>query len=263
MSRYLIVNADDFGLTAGVSRGIIAAFHEGIVTSTTLMVNMPGFATAVALARENPGLATGLHLNLTYGRPLSPPQEVSSLVGEDGAFVRDPRFVLERGRKEEMRAEFEAQTRRFLSTGLPLSHLDTHHHLHLAERVLDLVADLARWLGVPVRCLDERALRARGVEPLACFTKFFGDEDGTERLLALLESLPEGVTEIPCHPGYADAELMALSTLNIVRERELRALTDPRVREAVRAGGIRLTNYVEVRRGAHGLQGVLPPDIRG
>lgn len=247
MPKSLIVNADDFGLTRGVNAGIVQAHEKGIVTSTTLMVNMPGFTDAVNRARRLSGLATGLHLNLTYGRPLSPLASVGSLVNGEGSFVTDPAFVLGRGRSEEMRAEFWAQTWRFLATGLTLSHIDTHHHLHRSERVLDLVVEIAGALQVPVRCLDERALRARGMAPQARFTSFFGDQDGVQRLLHIIASLPGGVTEIPCHPGIVDAELVSLSTLNVVRGRELAALTDPAVRTAIEASGVQLTNYVQLR----------------
>ncbi len=243
MSRLLIVNADDFGLTAGVNRGIITAHERGIVTSTTMMVNMPGFADAVALAARTPGLAVGLHLNLTYGRPLLPAAEVRSLIDRDGCFVRDPRFVMERGSAEEIRAEFNAQAERFIATGLRLSHLDSHHHLHAADRFLDPMVELARRMGVTIRCLNGQAMSARGMAPKAGFVRFFGDRDGVGRLLAIFAGLPEGATEIPCHPGYADAELCVISTLNTIRELELAALTDPRILAAVRAEGIRLTNY--------------------
>jgi predicted glycoside hydrolase/deacetylase ChbG (UPF0249 family) len=172
--KALIVNADDFGLTRGVNAGILQAHEDGIVTSTTLMVNMPGFSDAVAQAMRHPKLATGLHLNLTYGRPLSPANAVRSLVDDGGRFVKNPSYVLGNGRPDEMMTEFGAQVRRFLSTGLTLSHIDTHHHLHRSAVVLDLVVETAKELGVTVRCLDEQALRARGMVPQARFTNFFG-----------------------------------------------------------------------------------------
>lgn len=247
VARMLIVNADDFGLTAGVNRGVIESYRYGIVTSTTMLANMPGFDDAVAQARRHPDLAVGLHLNLTYGRPLTPPEELPSLVDADGAFIRREDHAPQHGDLTEIRTEFMAQARRFLATGLPLSHLDTHHHLHRAERLLDLVADLAGLFGVPVRCLDERAMRARGLAPYARYVEFFGGVSGVERLLALLPSLPDGATEIPCHPGHADKELIRLSPLNDDREWELRTMLDPRVTAAVSASGIILTNYFRLR----------------
>ena len=250
MSRFLIVNADDLGLTTGVNRGIDIAHTRGIVTSATLLVNMPGFADAVALARRTPGLAVGLHLNLTYGRPVLPPGQVASLVDGDGFFVKDPRFVLERGRMEEIEAEFCAQAERFAATGLPLSHLDSHHHLHAFDKFLAPMVAMAKKAGVALRCLDRPALLARGMTPRAAFVKFFGDKDGVARLLAILAGLTEGATEIPCHPGCVDGELLALSTLNTVRELELAALIDPRTLAAVEAEGISLTSYPRLDGGA-------------
>lgn len=247
MTRKLIVNADDFGLCQGVNRGVVTAFRQGIVTSTTMMVNMPGFPSAVALATEFPALAVGLHLNLTYGRPVLPVEQVGSLVDSGGSFVRNPRFVLANGRTEEMRAEFRAQVERFQTTGLPLSHLDTHHHLHLAEQVLDLVAGLARELGVTVRSLNDGALCARGVEPEARYMNFYAGRNGAEKLIGLLAALPEGITEMPCHPGYVDDELRQLSDAVEVREWELQAVTDPRVRQSVEANSVFLTNFPKLR----------------
>lgn len=240
-AKLLIVNADDFGLCAGVNSGIVHAHRHGIVTSATMMANMPGFADAVAKARDNPGLAVGLHLNLTYGRPLS--GRVPSLTDRTGAFVGSPRFVRERGESREIRAEFRAQAERFLAAGLRPSHLDTHHHLHGSERILDLVAELARALGVTIRCLDARTLAARGLAPCARFVRSIGRGKGAGRLLRILADLPAGLTEISCHPGFVDAELRSLSRLCEGRERELEVLIDPRVRAAVAANGITLTNY--------------------
>lgn len=243
MKKKLIVNADDFGLTPGVNRGILEAFQRGIVTSATLMTNMPGFPDAVALARQAPGLAVGLHLNLTYGRPLLPAVETASLLDEEGRFVNDPAHILEQGRIDEMLAEFKAQARRFLAAGIPLSHLDTHHHLHRSRTVMEIVAGIARELGVTVRCLDPEGMARCGLEPKARYVDGFWGRDGADRLLGVLHALPGGVTEIPCHPGYDDAELRSLSPLNADREWELKAVTDPLVVAAVAERGILLTSY--------------------
>lgn len=252
MTRLLIVNADDFGLTAGVNRGVIEGHVRGIVTSASMLANMPGFQNAAALAREHRGLAVGLHLNLTYGRPLSPSALMSGLIDPDGFFHGDPERILATAEPAAVQAEFWAQARRFLAAGLRPSHLDTHHHLHRSGRILDLVAQLAKTLDVPVRCLDAPMMRARGLPTLARYRPFRGGRRGAERLLALLASLPEGATEISCHPGYNDAELEKLSALNRRREWDLAAVTDPRVVSSVRDQGIVLTNCPALRRTAKG-----------
>lgn len=241
--KRLIVNADDFGLSHGVNRGVVAAVQNGIVRSTSVMVNMPGFEDAVALAHTLPGLGTGLHLNLTYGRPVLPVAQVASLVNDEGVYTKDIERLLQCGLTGEMQAEFQAQFERFVAAGLHLTHIDTHHHLHKSPRVLELVVSMAGRAGVPIRCLDENALLNLGMVPRARFVNYFGDEDAVERLLAVIRSLPDGATEIPCHPGYVDDELRSLSTLTSTRERELNALTDPRVIQAIADCGIMLASY--------------------
>lgn len=246
MNPRLIVNADDFGLTAGVNRGIITAHQEGIVTSTTLMVNMPGCNQAIKLAKEHPSLAVGLHLNLTYGQPLLPASKVSTLVNPLGNFFKDPQYIQKQVPLDQIRIELAAQIQRFLATGLRLSHLDTHHHLHAEPRILDLLVEFAHNLKVPFRALNPTELLARGVSPRAQFVDFFASRDGLTGLLAIISNLAEGVTEIPCHPGYCDQELVTISTLNEARQQELQLLTNPLVLSTIKELGVKLTNYLEV-----------------
>src|SRR3972149_1037605 len=113
MPAFLIVNADDFNLTEGVSRGILEAHRHGLVTSTTVMVNLPCLTQSRDLARDAPGLGLGLHLNLTFGPPALPPGRVPSLVDGDGRFIRDRVRVGAAGDLSEIRAEWAAQAERF------------------------------------------------------------------------------------------------------------------------------------------------------
>ena len=134
------MSADDFGLTEGINRGIIQSFNEGIVTSASLMANTPAFEHAVELARSNPDLAIGAHLNLVKGRPLQPVDKVRSLVNTEGVFYTLPRFVprLLLGRIDftEVERELRGQMERVRNTGLKITHLDSHRHFHLLRHVL-------------------------------------------------------------------------------------------------------------------------------
>ena len=149
-ARRLIVNADDFGLTGGVSRGILRAHREGLVTSTTVLASLPAQPELDAMAAASPGLGLGLHFNLTWGRPVSPAETVASLVDADGRFGRDLAVLRERARPDEVRRECEAQieafTRRF---GRGPTHLDSHHHAHRVPRVMDAVVDVVVAARVP------------------------------------------------------------------------------------------------------------------
>jgi len=245
--KSLIVNADDFGLTTGVSRGIIEAHRRGIVSSTTLLVNRPlheDLLTALRASR----LGVGLHLNLTLGAPISPLEEVPSLVDAEGKLVRDARAVAARVKPEEAALEMRAQLAMFIRLiGRTPTHLDSHHHVGCHSPILELVLELAEELAVPVRSQDAETRRAARARDLRTPDHFFG-ESGPEpywalaRLLAHLEALPGGVSEFMTHPGYFDADL-AWSRYGRQREVELQGLTDPEARQAISAAGIRLCHF--------------------
>ena len=251
MSRQLIVNADDFGLTAGVSRGILEAHQRGIVTSTTVLANLPIPAELLAELRAT-RLGVGLHLNLTLGRPCAPASVVPSLVDGEGKFVRDARQVAARAKREEVERELSAQVDAFCTLlGRAPTHLDSHHHVGRHSPVREIVWALACGLGVPVRIQDDEVRRTARAEGLRTPDAFFGESGpdpywSTERLLSQLAALPEGVSEFMTHPGHFDADL-AYSRYGRQREVELQGLTDPAVQRAVEAGEIRLCHFGELR----------------
>ena len=149
----VIINADDFGLSPGVNRGILTAFRDGILTSTTMLVNLPSFDDAVQLARENPDLPVGIHLSLLWGAPVSDPSSVASLVEPDGQFPRSlgvlaRRYFLGRLDLAQVRAEFRAQVERFRRTGLSPTHVDSHKHVHCLPGVLEALADVVNEQGI-------------------------------------------------------------------------------------------------------------------
>lgn len=152
--RAIIFNADDFGLTPGVTAGIAATHRAGLVRSASLLVTTPGFADAVEVARRLGTLDLGLHLVLTGTPPVLPPAAIPSLVTRAGTFPSLARWFLRasigRLRRQEARAELEAQLRRALATGLAFTHLDSHHHTHLHGAIAPVVAELAREHGLPV-----------------------------------------------------------------------------------------------------------------
>jgi len=153
--RYLIINADDFGLSDGVTRGIIKAWKEGAVTSTSALVNIDGASQRIASAHKDyPELPIGLHLNVTTGRPVLPPEKVPSLVDERG-FFHDRFTVFEHLPTislDELRAELNAQAERLLSTGVAFDHIDYHQHLMVTHTPFyPLVTEMACKYGVPVR----------------------------------------------------------------------------------------------------------------
>lgn len=266
--KVLVVNADDFGFTRDVNRGIVDCHRRGILTATTLMANGRAFDDAVELARENPSLDIGCHL---------------VLIGEHSLVDRDrplPRSVGElltalAGRRLRPYDELRAQVEKILSAGLRPIHLDTHKHTHLLPPVLDAVARLSQefripWVrrpydipdfalldGVPAgtrwtsrlinasRQYSSRILRRYGCRATDHFLGFqITGRYHTQQLVALLRHLPDGVTEFMCHPGYCTDELRSAPTrLKESRDREREALVAPEVKVAMRDAGIELASY--------------------
>ena len=242
--KRLIVNADDFGMTPGVSAGILAAHRHGVVTSTTVLVTGELDRSLLDQARDLP-LGLGLHVNLTLGKPLT---AGTSLVTPDGSFVRDARRAAARAELRDVEREVQAQMDRFLSlVGRPPTHLDTHHHVGLLPPVREVVLATAARLGVPVRSQDAPARARARTAGLRTPDHFFGESGpaaywSLARTLHHLRRLPPGVSEFMTHPAFFDAGL-AGSRYGRQRETELAALGAPETRAAVAALGITLCHF--------------------
>jgi predicted glycoside hydrolase/deacetylase ChbG (UPF0249 family) len=236
-------------MTRGVSEGILAAHRHGIVSSTTVLVTAELDRTLVGLLLES-GLGVGLHVNLTLGKPLT---RGRSLVDDNGRFVRDARHAAARSTAADVRAEVEAQVAKFEKTFRRApTHLDSHHHVGLHPPVRDVVLQVARDIGVPVRSQDDAArMRARSTG-LRTPDHFFGESGpgaywSPATTLAMLRALPPGVSEFMTHPGWFDADL-AYSRYGRQRETEMVGLGTPAARAAVSALGIALCTFAEIRR---------------
>jgi len=271
----LIVNADDFGLTKGINRGIADGFKNGIITSASLIATMPAFQHAVGLAKENPDLDIGVHLSLTLGKPCSNNERLSPIV-EEGEFIRSYAHVIaniyaNRLHIEDIKEEMSAQIRKVQETGLRVSHLDSHQHTHMVPRVFKLMLTLMQEHQVPfVRIPDElvgtrqllttkgwgllvlgligKMSRRKVVRAKLSTTDYFWGLSCSEAmslhdLTHMLRSLRPGTHELMCHPGYNDGTLGLIYDRPSFREEELAAFTDDKVLELVRQRGIRLTNY--------------------
>jgi chitin disaccharide deacetylase len=222
--KYCIVNADDFGMSRGVNRGIVEAHQSGIVTSTSLMVTMPASAEAALLSRETPELSVGLHVNLTGESP--DPIAALSARGDHGTEIERQLSVFEQ-----------------LMGCLP-THIDSHQNVHRYPQLLPLFQDLANRYGLPLREYS----RAR------YFPDFYGQWDGETHLeqvspgslLRMLEAeFHEGITELSCHPGYVDADFHSFYARE--REEELRTLCNPSIRDKLSELGIKLISFRELQ----------------
>jgi hopanoid biosynthesis associated protein HpnK len=271
--RKLIVNADDFGLTAGVNRAIVETHIGGVVSSTTLMANGSAFADAVTAARSAPNLSVGCHVVLVDGTPVSAAGAVDTLLAirsaEPDKFYSSlsafaARAMLGGFDRDQLVAEVTAQIRNIQSTGLQVTHLDTHKHAHIFPEILAALLRAARICGVrairnpfvPVKAMPARLFKGKRdlwkrygqVRMLHTFSGQFRqrikraglltpdgvvgvietgsvESSGYSSLLRqTLASLPEGTWELVCHPGYNDADLRATRTRLLDSREEERRL---------------------------------------
>lgn len=238
MTKYLIINGDDLGMSEGVNRGILEAHTFGTLTSTSLMVNMPNFTQAVQWALLTPTLGVGLHFNLTWGKSISPPEAVRSLVGDDGSFSGNRSDFIE----EEIEHELTHQYNKMIAAGLTPTHLDSHHHIHIEIPSVYLVmSKFAYQTGIPLRInpnTNDIINRPLSTDHLILDT--YDTPDGTIRLLNHLATLQEGITEIMCHPGYPEHKNPPEQD---TRGREFQVLTDKRVWNILREQGIQMMHF--------------------
>ncbi len=274
----LIINADDFGLSPGVNRGILSAFRDGILTSTTLLANLCHFDDAVALARENPELPVGVHLSLLWGPPVTDTTQIPSLLERDGRFPRSltvlaRRYFLGALSLEQVRIELRRQIAKVLDTGLAATHGGARKHIPCLPGIPAAVIAVAKEVGINKVRLPYEATPAPGPWPARAKQRLIrylcrngrgrlerfdmrttdhfagiGDMDGLDAtsLIRILNGLDDGVTELMCHPGYLDDEARKYSKVPPHRETELEGLCDPRLQELVAVNEIRLTSYREL-----------------
>ena len=270
--RRLIVNADDFGLSATVNAAVIRAHRDGILTTASLMVNEPGFDAAVKLAQENPRLGVGLHLTLLMGHSGLPPAKIPGLVNARGEFSNRPvgvgmNYFFKRSLREQLRAEIHAQFEKFHAAGLKLDHVNGHLHLHLHPVIFKILMDDAAALGIThlrltrdclsrsrrmsrghlfyktsraaiFEFLSSRARKVLAMKKIRHAQITFGllqdSRVDEDYILKLLPELPAGDSELYSHPSLDKFK------------HEFDALVSPRVREQVEKLGIELIRYQDL-----------------
>lgn len=281
--RRLIVNADDFGASEEVNEAVIRAFKEGALTSASLMVTGAASEQAVKLAKENPGLAVGIHLVTVVGHSVLPHSEIPNLVDNDRNFSNNPTaaglkyFFSPRARRE-LRKELAAQFEKFHSTGLPLSHIDGHLHLHVHPVIFNAALDLGAKYGchhmrVPVEerrlALDfdrdsrlrktihallfgglarymKKKLLARGFTfPARVYGNLQSGRMSEGYFLYALDHLAADASEIYFHPAvYADEKCLGSEECQATIEFE--ALTSAKIKDRIQTLEISLINYSDL-----------------
>jgi predicted glycoside hydrolase/deacetylase ChbG (UPF0249 family) len=271
--RRLIVNADDFALTPGVTAGILDAHAAGTVTAASMFVHGPGWDDGVRAARATPTLDIGLHFNLLVGTPLTPAPSLRAAGGGFAtlsALVR--RAVTHRIRAREVEAECEAQLDALAAAGIRVTHVDSHRHTHALPVVRRAVArvaaarglvlrrpvESARWapfsprsqlhraaVGASWALTSPGAARPRTADHFAGVSLQGAPDPATfaRGLHAFLDRLPPGTTELMVHPGRADPSLAAIDAYTSPREYELAVLRTPELSDRIRSAEIALVGF--------------------
>lgn len=270
--KELIINADDFGLSADIDLGIAEACEKGIVTSASLLANGPDFDGAVRAAARC-GMNVGVHLTLTGGAPVAAPEEIPSLLGPGGLFY--PRFSAFFARllcglidRREVLREWRAQIGKVLAAGLAPKHLDGEQYIHMVPGLFGVCAALADEFRIPrirapreIVFLSPRPPAERHAARLLlesfmlhpAYRRCAGAQNpryllgfeasgrlDAERLACILKGAPEGLSELVCHPGAADTDSPGLPAWGYDWRGELAALTSPKAAALLHASGIKL-----------------------
>jgi hopanoid biosynthesis associated protein HpnK len=283
--KKVIINADDFGLSRSINQGIIELFRNGVLTSASLLVNMPGFKDAVGLIRDNPSLGVGLHINVMRGKPVSSRDQVRSLCQGDhfrGSLVRLWTLpYIHKGVLREFAVECRAQIEKALSHGIQITHLDSEKHIHIIKPFFKVLLKVGQEYGISkIRCINEipylrrdlankrsltalylswRSMRNKRMLKAHQFHSpdhFYGVANtgrmNLADILEVLSNLKNGTTEIMCHPGYIDDEwqrdplVRENYYINSARPEEISILLNTKIKGLLQQHDISLMSYKEL-----------------
>lgn len=282
MERQIIINADDFGLCEGVNKAVVDAHTHGILTSATIMANMPAAEQAVEIAKKMPTLGVGVHLNLCEGSPLSEKRLVAPLLGQDGKFCLTPAKIallssLESAYRNAIRTELTAQIQWVIDKKLTPTHMDSHKHIHSYPVIFSIVCRLAesfkigavRWTFEPKEVsyppwptpADNGRKKARIIRITAKINSlqnskllknkiFLGIAHTGKIDIDFLRAASlynrSAITELMTHPGLPEGLDANKTSLLYQRQAELQAICDERAKRYFRDSGIKLIHYGNV-----------------
>lgn len=283
MKKQLIINADDFGIHPAVNEAVRKAATEGILTSTSLMAGGDAFDEAAEMARSMPSLGIGIHLTLVGGiKPVLPPSEVPSLTWDNGVFCHDYGKLIVRDLEgkislSEVYAEWDAQIQKIMNTGLPVTHMDGHQHMHMWPHFYPIARDLAKKYHIScMRVPDEDVLfgmkdghiirwaAKNGLSLLSrmhrpdlkknhirtndhFFGMLYGGHLSPERFAEFILQTKPGITEIMCHPSADTRAMEDTFHWGYHGEDELAGLLADINRELIAKKQISLISYRDVR----------------
>ena len=247
----IIFNADDFGYSKATNFGIIDAFQNGVVRSTSILTNTADFEHAVELYHENApkGLGVGIHLNLMMGRPLT--SNLDTLTDANGNFYKHALFDSNKNYfdSQEMIQEFEAQITKALAAGIKLTHIDSHYGIHMQDPIFEVATKLAIKYNLPLRMVDanRRNPLSMGVKTADRFTGgFFAQNATLDYLVGYLDSMSASgaqVVEVLCRPAFVDLILFEGTRYSVNRINEHALLTSNELKGFIANRGYELVNY--------------------
>ena len=244
----IIVNADDYGYTNGIVDAIVKGHQEGIITSTTVMCNVPDLEYALEKSHLCPDLGFGVHLTLTCGKPLT---EAKSLVDENGNFLKYKEYFSKYVDPQEVENEFSAQIERFIELfGFIPTHLDSHQGAHDGVTVLmnkddNTLHNYDEIYAIAISLAEKYSLPVRRSCEYKWIDSFYGEQATDDKLIEIFDEAAATNTsiEIMVHPGYCDQELLDKSSYNVYREQELLALCSSKVKEHIKSKGYQLVHF--------------------
>ncbi|WP_077358976.1 ChbG/HpnK family deacetylase [Virgibacillus halodenitrificans] len=240
--RRLIMNADDLGLSPGVTAGILYAHQYGLVSSTTAMVTTRFSKDCLQEAKHYSHLGIGLHFVLDAGQPLSP--SVPSLTDNKNNFLKG-KDLIENAKGTDIKEELKRQLELLLSWGIDVTHIDSHHHMHLhIPGALEIVYEVAHHYKLPVRVFTNTTITATVPRTDYFHFNFYGENNLTEEyLINMITNLDEGTSEIMCHPGFLDTWLTKTSSYQQMRMKEVEILVSNRIRKCLDEQNVQLVHY--------------------
>lgn len=254
MIKRMIINSDDFGITEGVTIGTIHAHVDGVLTSTTCMMNMPFAEFALNLAKDYPDLGVGIHLVFTAGHPLV--KGAKSFTDEHGNFRKLGSYTslsegslitpITEADPEELYTEWKAQIEKFIELAGKLpTHIDSHHHSHMFQNHQEVSIRLAKEYDIPMR---QNNKIIDHYEFVRCVEDFYGEDLTNNDLINIMKDNDDETLEVMCHPGYIDERIMEISKYNIPRATEMAILRSVEVKQFVKNNNIELISYADIKK---------------
>lgn len=251
MDSYLIINADDFGYSRAINYGIIDSFNYGVLTSTTMMANMPGFQHGVSLAKKHPNLGIGVHLTLTAGKPIT--RNTKTLTKKDGSFKSLDYY--ERNEvtidQKELYDEWKKQIEKIIQAGISPTHLDSHHHINILPELSAVFFELAREYKLPVRGNTKipddvkTTNRFLSLDSLA-YEKELWKSMNIDKLINDCQKYT--FVEAMCHPGYVDSVLLSNSSFTTDRTKVVDELMNDELKGVLLNNNIKLINFKDLEK---------------